>query len=72
MADRIIELADMVLTGDVEPNKARVAIDALRWTASKLKPKTYSERMALNHRTEAQVVLIDQLPEWMKNQLCPD
>jgi hypothetical protein len=69
LADRIIELAELVLTGEVEANKARVAIDALRWTASKLKPKTYSEKVAVRHQTDAQIVITDQLPQWMQDQL---
>jgi len=44
-AERIDELAEACIAGDVEPNAARVAIDAHKWTASKLAPKKYGDRM---------------------------
>ena len=41
--DRIGDIADMVLDGRIEPNAARVAIDALKWSAGKRKPKVYGD-----------------------------
>jgi len=38
--------------GKIEPNVARVAIDAIKWTASKLKPKKYGERTYAETRLE--------------------
>ena len=44
-AERILETIDRVLDEDVNPNAGRVAIDGLKWVASKLKPKRYGERI---------------------------
>lgn len=44
-ADKIADVAFDTLAGKYEPNNARVAIDALKWTASKLKPKTYGDKL---------------------------
>lgn len=43
IAEDIQELADAVLAGHVDPNAARVALDAKKWSASKLKPKKYGD-----------------------------
>ncbi len=45
LADDIQDIADSTLSGKYEPNAARVALDAYKWTASKLKPKKYGEKM---------------------------
>lgn len=42
-AEDIVEISDT----EPDPNRARVRIDARKWTASKLLPKKYGERMAL-------------------------
>lgn len=44
-ADRIIEIAYETLAGAYKPEAARVAIDALKWIASKLKARVYGERV---------------------------
>lgn len=44
-AEMIDDIATQVLRGEVEPQAARVAIDAHKWTASKLKPKKYGDRI---------------------------
>lgn len=46
-ADRITDVADRTLAGEFEPQAARVAIDAMKWTASKLKPKRYGDKLEL-------------------------
>lgn len=43
-ADEIVEIADT----EPDPNKARVRIDARKWTAAKLKPKKYGDRLTLD------------------------
>ena len=47
LADDIQDIGEKVLKGEYDANSARVAIDAKKWTASKLKPKKYSERLDL-------------------------
>lgn len=45
-AEMIDDIAERCLSGDVDPRAARVAIDAHKWTASKLKPKKYGEKVS--------------------------
>lgn len=40
-AEEIIDIADTC----ADPNKARVQIDARKWLASKMKPKSYGDRL---------------------------
>lgn len=46
-ADKIGEIAEEVRKGKVDPNSARVAIDAYKWAAGKRKPKVYGDKIAL-------------------------
>jgi len=46
-AEMIDEIAQQCLSGEVDPQAARVAIDAYKWTASKLKSKNYGDRVAI-------------------------
>jgi hypothetical protein len=43
-AERIDELAEMATRGEIPADVARVAIDAKKWTASRLLPKIYGDR----------------------------
>lgn len=43
--EQISDIAYRVLDGDVDPNAGRVAIDALKWAASKLAPAKYGDRI---------------------------
>lgn len=45
MFDKINDISEQVLEGLVDSNAARVAIAALQWTAGKLKPKKYGDRL---------------------------
>lgn len=44
-ADKIEEIAERVLNGELEPQQARVAIDAYKWTAGKKRPKKYGDKI---------------------------
>ena len=44
-ADKIEEIAERVLSGELEPQQARVAIDAYKWTAGKKRPKKYGDKI---------------------------
>lgn len=48
LADEILEIAD----ADLDPNRARVMIDARKWLAGKLRPKKYGDRVELDHRVD--------------------
>lgn len=52
-ADKISELVDRVVAGTLDPHAARVAIDALKWTSSKLAPKSFGDvhRMEVKHES---------------------
>lgn len=45
LADDIQDIADKTLRSVYDPQAARVAIDAYKWTASKLKPKKYGDKL---------------------------
>jgi hypothetical protein len=42
--DRISDLIDAVLLGDYEVDRARLALDGLKWTAARLAPKQYGDK----------------------------
>lgn len=46
-ADKIGDIAERVVKGKLDPNAARVAIDAYKWAAGKRKPKVYGEKLAI-------------------------
>lgn len=45
LADDIQDIADGVLSGKYDPNAGRVAGDLKKWSASKLKPKKYGDKL---------------------------
>lgn len=46
-ADTIGDIARKVAQGEMDPQAARVAIDAYKWTAGKRKPKVYGDKLAI-------------------------
>ena len=66
LADKIRELAERVERGKLDPNAGRVAIDALKWIASKLKPRSYGDRLELAGKVGTATDLVEQAPEWLK------
>ncbi len=71
LADQIRELAGRVERGKLEPNAGRVAIDALKWIASKLKPREYGDRAQLDVAASVDVTtrVSDHCPEWMRKEI---
>lgn len=47
LADDIADIADDVRRGKLDPNAGRVAGDLKKWSASKLKPKKYGDKVDL-------------------------
>jgi hypothetical protein len=47
-ADEISDLTRRVVLGEVPPDVARVALDGLKWTASRLLPKIYGDRQSVD------------------------
>lgn len=60
-ADQIEEIAEKVLTGEYEPQAARVAIDAFKWTSGKHKPKKYGDRQYIETKDVTEDLTDDQL-----------
>ena len=48
-ASKIEEILEDVETGKIEPNVARVSIDARKWLAAKMYPKFFSDKFHLQH-----------------------
>ena len=48
-ASKIEEILEDVETGKIEPNVARVSIDARKWLAAKKYPKFFSDKVQLQH-----------------------
>lgn len=44
-ADDIAAVRERMLAGELTPEQARVAIDSLKWSAGKRKPKVYGDRI---------------------------
>ncbi len=52
-ADKIGDIAEQVVQGKVDPQAARVAIDAYKWAAGKRKPRVYGEKLAVGGDPDA-------------------
>lgn len=46
-ADKIADVAKLVIEGKVDPQAARVAIDAYKWSAGKRRPKKYGDKLEI-------------------------
>lgn len=61
--DKIGDMVDKVLSGEYPPDVARVAIDALKWTAARLAPKVYGDKQSVEINVDmgktAAAVLMD-------------
>lgn len=51
--DRLDQIAEKVLTGEYEPQQARVAADIIKWSASKKRPKKYGDRQTIEHEVSS-------------------
>ena len=47
-AENISDIGGRVLTGEIDPAAARVAIDALKWTAGRKQPRKYGDKLELS------------------------
>ena len=47
LADWILRLSRRAVTGKLDPRAAQVAIGAAQWTAARLRPAVYGDRLAL-------------------------
>lgn len=69
-ADEISDLTKKVVSGEVPPDVARVALDGLKWTASRLLPKIYGDRqtvdVAVTHTHQLHLDALKRLNESAK------
>jgi hypothetical protein len=69
LVEDIIQMGDDILAGKYDPNAARVALDAKKWVASKLKPKVYGDKLDLTtdgKEMPAPIIAINALPDTTK------
>ncbi len=72
LADEIIELADTAKNDGVDPNAVRVAVDARKWVASKLKPRVYGDHSQVDVKGGLAVGsrnLVDGAPQWIRDRI---
>lgn len=48
-ADRIDQITTMIVNGELDPQAAKVIIDAEKWLAGKEKPKVYGDKVFQEH-----------------------
>ncbi|MGL5737096.1 MAG: hypothetical protein ACRCYS_19715, partial [Beijerinckiaceae bacterium] len=60
-ADSVSDIAQKVLKGLVDPNAARVAIDALKWSAGKRDSTKFGDKLGLDHSGSIQSLPDDRL-----------
>ncbi len=58
-ADAIADVRRKMLRGTLTPEQARVAIDSLKWSAGKRKPKVYGDKLQVDQDTTLRVVVDD-------------
>lgn len=58
-ADKIGDVASRVLEGKLDPQAARVAIDALKWSAAKRQPKKYGDKLDLDAKVGLTISVVD-------------
>jgi len=48
-ADKLLDVATMVATGELEPGQAKVIMDAYKWTAERNAPKAYGPKQQIDN-----------------------
>lgn len=54
-ADKVADVANRVVAGEIDPNAARVAIDAYKWAAGKRKPKKYGDKLEIDATIQGEI-----------------
>jgi len=54
-ADKIADVAKLVSDGKMDPQAARVAIDAYKWSAGKRRPKRYGDKLEIEQTSNVAV-----------------
>lgn len=58
-ADEVTDIGHLVRRGRIDPQAARVAIDALKWSAGKRLPKKYGDRVAIGGDRNMDPIAVD-------------
>jgi hypothetical protein len=61
MDDRILDVAEKVMEGELDPHAGKVAISAFQWRASKLDPKKYGDRVQQDVNVSGELQLAERL-----------
>lgn len=61
LVDELSEIADKVLTGEYEPQAARVAADIKKWHVTKLAPKKYGDKQYIETKDTTQEITDEDL-----------
>lgn len=59
--ERIGAVVDDVESGKLDPAQARTMVDALKWTAGKLRPKVYGDKLDVDHKGGLVITVGDQV-----------
>jgi hypothetical protein len=59
MFEKITEIVQKVEDGTIDPQQARVAIDAIKWQAGKLKPSKYSDKIQIDQDTNITIEVLN-------------
>lgn len=54
-AEKQLDTVQMMLAGEITPEQCRVANDAYKWTAAKLRPDTYSDKVQTTNDTSIKI-----------------
>jgi len=62
--ERVTDIAEQVISDpDLCPQRARVAVDALKWAAGRLAPKTYGDRASVELSGDVTATLVPIIPK---------
>lgn len=60
--EKITQITQQLLDGEIEPNQARVAIDAIKWQLGKLKPNKYSDKIQIDNDHNITIEVVNYQP----------
>lgn len=67
--EMINDIALEVLTGKLDWQRARVTIDALKWTSARMSPKKYGDRQDITVKQTSYVQELEKVQDAIKNRL---
>jgi hypothetical protein len=64
-ADGIVEIVEMLRSGELDPNTAKAMMDGLKWAAERMAPKAHSSRQEIDHTTNGEKMIIP-ISSWVE------